>query len=191
MTHNCTFDPDAHRYTIAGKVVPSVTQVLGVMLPGWKASEWHLERGRAVHACAAMIARGKKFDYDLQIAGQVAACLKFFAEVRQVVLAVEHRVFSLHHQYAGTLDLLIQWGPVHTAVVDWKSTLSDQVPYQVAAYAEAYGEQEDALTPRYGFGVELRENGRYQMGEVYDLKMWRRKWLEMLRQYKAKQEDGE
>ena len=46
----CTFDADRHEYRIAGRVVPSVTHVLGDLIPGWRASDWHLQRGRAVHA---------------------------------------------------------------------------------------------------------------------------------------------
>ena len=72
------FNEAAHQYTLNGHDVPSVTQVLGDVLPGWRADDWYLERGRAVHACAAMIARGEEFDHDSVIAGQVAACRRFF-----------------------------------------------------------------------------------------------------------------
>ena len=71
--NDCTFNDATHEYRIGGRFVPSVTQVLGDLLPCFQAGEWYLERGRAVHACAAMIAKGIAFDHDEQIDGQVMA----------------------------------------------------------------------------------------------------------------------
>ena len=133
-----TFDPIAHAYTLDGRPVPSVTQVLADVVPGWRASDWCLQRGRAVHACAAMIARGHEFTNDPQIDGQVAACRRFFAEIRPTVALVETPVASDLYRYAGTLDLLVEWpGNRGLVLVDFKSTLTPAVPYQLAGYCEA------------------------------------------------------
>ena len=74
-----TYDDATHTYAIDGRPVPSVTDVLRDLLPCWQASEWHLQRGRAVHACCAMIARGVDFTHDPQISGQVSAARLWFA----------------------------------------------------------------------------------------------------------------
>lgn len=55
-----TFDPSTHTYKINDRPVPGVTSVLRDLIPGWSASDWHLNRGRIVHQCAAGIARGKR-----------------------------------------------------------------------------------------------------------------------------------
>ena len=57
----CTFDAETHEYRIGGRKVVGVTTVLNDLIPGYRASDWYLQRGRAVHAAAAMILalRGK------------------------------------------------------------------------------------------------------------------------------------
>ena len=189
MTHaDCRFDPAAHAYTINGRPVPSVTQVLADLLPCWRASDWHMERGRAVHACAALIARGVEFTADEQIAGQVAALRRFVVEVKPLVLAVECPVFSERYQYAGTFDLLTRRpGKLPLMLVDYKSALTPVVPYQLAAYAAAYvGE----VCIGYGMGVEIHDDGTYKLSEVYDLRRYAQSWLALLTSYGVRRKCG-
>ena len=185
------FDEASHTYTLAGRRVPSVTQVLADLIPGWQASEWYLDRGKAVHACAAMIAQGVPFEHDPIISGQVAACRRFVREVCPVFHAVERRVCSRRYQYAGTMDALIAIkgtrGPV---VLDWKASIAKSLPCQLAAYAAAYTE-ETGVKVRYGVGVELRPDGTYRMTTVYDLRLVSQKWLAFLTVYGARRECGQ
>jgi hypothetical protein len=181
----CTFDDARHEYRIAGRVVPGVTSVLGDLIPGWHASDWHLQRGRAVHAAAAFVAREVPFESDPQIAGQVAACLRFFREVKPLVIHVEQQVYSGCYQYAGTLDLVAQIGG-RIVVVDYKSTLTPTVPYQVAAYAFALPEPD----VKWGCGVELRDDGKYSMSEMYPLKLYTAGWLALLTAYGIRRRCG-
>ena len=171
------FEADQHRYYIDERPVPSVTQVLSDLIPGWKASEWYLERGQAVHAAAAFIARKVEFDSDDRISGQVNAILKFFAEVRPVVKGVEVKVFSSGYQYAGTLDLLTD-----KTIVDYKASLTPATPYQIAGYALAL-EGEKGVKINRGIAVEIREDGTYHMSEPYDLRLYRQGWLALLTAY--------
>ena len=179
-----TFDPDTHSYAVAGRPVPSVTQVLADLLPGWRASEWYLTRGRAVHACAALVAKGAEFEFDPAIAGQVAALRLFFGQVNPTVLAVEQRVFSDRWQYAGTLDLLIDMNG-RRCVVDFKASMNKSVPYQVAAYGLA-------LKPAVGSGVAvvIADDGTYRLSEVYDLKRYTQGWLALLTAYGIRRQCG-
>jgi hypothetical protein len=184
------FDPTTHTYTIDGNLVPSVTTVLRDVLPGWQASEWHMQRGSAVHACAQMIANGVDFDHDEQIAGHVKAIRQFFIQVSPKVCEVELQVYSKRHGYAGTLDLTAFIGAGKQChVIDYKATLTDQVPYQAAAYAIAYEEETGAVINR-GLGVEIRANGTYQLSKVYDLKTYKQGWLALLTTYRIRRQCG-
>lgn len=177
-----TFDAVTHTYTINGRRVPSVTQVLGDLIPGWMADPWYLERGTQVHAAAAFIAKGIEFDADPQIAGQVAALRRFFAEVKPGVLGVEGRVYSDELQYAGTFDLLADIGN-KTVLVDFKASATTAVPYQLAAYGLI--EEVD-----YGYGVEIHEDGNYRMTERYDLRRYKQGWMALLTAYGIRRKCG-
>ena len=190
-TPACHFDAASHSYTINGRPVPSVTSVLGDLIPGWKASDWYLQRGSAVHAVAALIANGKTFVHDPQIDGQVSALRKFFRETGVTPLAVEFPVFSERYQYAGTLDLLAFWANEKT-VIDFKASLTPSVPYQLGAYALAYDDSPNSgRTPiRFGLGVEIQEDGNYRLSEVFNLKRYQAEWLALLTTYNVRRRCG-
>jgi len=188
MTH--AFNTDLHEYRINDRIVPSVTQVLGDLIPCWHAVDWYLQRGRAVHACAAMIARGEAFDCNPQIEGQVAAARRFFAEVDPCILAVEQQVFSERYQYAGTLDLAVLWTGGR-AILDFKASLSPSVPYQCAAYALALRESlPDQPEAKYCVGVQLNADGTYKMSSKYDLRLYKQGWLALLTAYNIRRQCG-
>jgi len=161
-----TFDPATHRYTIDARPVPSVTQMLQVVLPGsiWQAGEWYLDRGQAVHACAAMIARGAVFRHDPAIDGQVRACRKFFREIKPDVIAIEQQVYSAAYMYAGTFDLMATIDK-RVVLVDWKSALSPVAEIQLGGYVLAC----HAPRPRFGMVVALGEDGNYKTGGIVKL----------------------
>lgn len=176
------FDEATHTYTIDRKPVPSVTQVLSDLLPSWQASEWHLQRGQAVHACAAMIALGQDFDFDPQIEGQVIACRKFFAEMNPAVIDVEKELYSEQYRYAGTMDMLCRLGR-YTVVLDWKASFSASLPYQLGGYAII-------ANVSHGVGVQLLEDGTYRMSEIYGLRRYKTGFLALLSAYNIRKECG-
>jgi len=178
------FNPATHRYQINGRPVPSVTTVLADILPAWKAGEWYLQRGTAVHACAAMVARGHEFEHDPAIDGQVRACRKWFADFAPKVEAVEAQVYSLQYQFAGTLDLLA-YVDGRLTVVDWKASISPAVHYQLAAYALAYEEQHKVKVVQ-GVAVALLDTGAYKLGLTVsgtNFGRAKREWLSILNVY--------
>jgi hypothetical protein len=179
---NGSFDPLHHAYTIDGEPVPSVTQVLGDLLPGYQASEWHMQRGTAMHACAAMVAQGVAFDHDPQLDGRVMALRAFFRAVPLKVAAVEQRLYSPTYRYAGTCDLVGELNG-RRVVLDWKSTLTGAAKYQVAAYGQILG-------INYGLAVEIREDGFYRMSEVWNLARAKAQWLALLSSYNIRRECG-
>lgn len=192
----CRFDADTHAYFIGRHRVPSVTQVLRDILPGWMASEFFLGRGQAVHACAAMVARGIAFEHDPRIAGQVEAAKKFYREVQPEIIAIEEQVYSHRYQYAGTLDLMCRMGVGRDrlTIVDFKASLTDTIPFQCAAYAlariECEGSAQEWITRWSGVGVELREDGTYRMSERVALKSYARDWLHLLGAYNVRAKLG-
>jgi len=183
MKPDLTFDADAHVYRLAGKIVPSVTNVLRGVVPQWMASEWYLQRGTAVHACAALVSRGVDFDFDPQIAGQVQACRQWFKDFQPTVLHVETRVFSQLYGFAGTFDMAIDRDGI-LFLVDWKASISKAIQWQLGAYAIA-AKESLGITFKQGFGVELRADGKYQTGETYDLTRAGREFLAILGAYNA------
>jgi hypothetical protein len=195
----CAFDAETHTYTIDGRPVPSVTEVMADVIPGWHAGEWYLQRGQAVHACAALIAQGLEFDHDPRIAGQVAACRKFFRDTEPWIDLCEYRLFSKIHQYGGTVDLVVSsmngislgGRRPQGLIIDYKAALTDAVPIQLAAYAALVAENFSQLQNiRYGIGVELRDNGTYKWSDVYDLRRHKHEWLSILTAYRVRRRVG-
>jgi hypothetical protein len=182
-----TFDATTHTYKIEGVAVPSVTQVLSDLIPGWQASEWYLQRGTAVHACCAMIARGVAFDHDPAIDGQVSACRRFFEEVKPYALycTTECRLFSNRYNFGGTLDLVAVIGNDRT-IIDWKASFGAALPYQLAAYSIMYHEVFHGCVINRGVGVQLNEDGTYKMSQVYDLRNYKNGFLALLSAYKIR-----
>jgi len=171
------------RYELDGKPIPSVTEILAEILGvGWQAGEFYLQRGRAVHACAALIAQGKDFDFDPQIAGQVQACRKFFEVFKPEVIAVEAPMISELYQFAGTADLIARING-KKCVVDYKASIPKTAILQLAGYAELFD-------LKWGMPVVLGENGNFRPGKIVDLKIPRRKFLALLTTYNVKRELG-
>ena len=177
-----SFEEASHTYRIDGEPVPSVTQVLGDLLPGYQASEWHMQRGTAMHACAAMIAQGVQFAHDPQLDGRVAALRAFFRDIPLKVQAVEQRLYSQAYRYAGTCDLVGELAGKRV-VLDWKSTLTPAAKWQVAAYGQVLG-------INYGLAVEIRDDGTYRMSEVWNLARAKGQWLSLLAAYNIRRECG-
>lgn len=181
------FDPDTYTYTIDGRAVPSVTTVLNDLLPCFQAGEWYLNRGIAVHACCAMIARGKAFEHDPEIDGQVRACRRFFAEVKPVVIDVERRLYSTRYGFAGTFDMVCKIDG-RVVLLDWKASFNKSLPYQLAGYALLNEGCIGNQAIKYGCGVQLCDDGTYHMSHekphgFYDLRSYKNGFLALLSAY--------
>jgi len=180
-----TFDPSTHTATMDGRIVPTVTQVLDVTLPGavHHAGDWYMERGTAVHAAAAFIARGKSFSVDPQIAGQVAACRMWFAEWRPDVLEVEKTMFSSAYMFAGTADLVCQIDK-KVVILDWKASLTEVSRIQLGGYSVLW----PAAT--HGIVVALQDDGRYKSTGLVKLAQYRNEFLADLSNYNQRKRLG-
>jgi len=189
---NLTMDEN-HVYRIDGRVVPSVTQIISeVMRPKmWGCTEWHMDRGAAVHACAAMIAQCIEFEHDDQIDGQVQAIYKWHAKNRPCEAMCELPVMhvSTAFCYAGTLDLVFKRKTGKVALLDWKGSFSGCEKWQLAAYAKAYEQQ-------YGYkvseliAVHTKEDGTYKETDKINIKMAMLEWQSICNVYAMKKREG-
>jgi hypothetical protein len=185
------FDEKTHSFILDGFKIPSVTQIIAETTgTAWKAAPWYMERGKAIHACAAFIAQGKEFKYDERLSRYVAALRKFFKEVNPEVLGKEIRVSSQTFQYAGILDLACKIY-AHYSIIDWKHSCDKiRIPLQLGAYSQAYKET-FGKEINSGYGVEIHENGTYVMTERIDLRIPRNEFLSLRTTYRIKERCGE
>lgn len=138
------FDPVEHAYTVEGRRVPSVTQILSV-LDNWEwvpreAMELAAQFGTHVHEAAALLVRDQ-LDWDSlddALVLPMRGLQKFLDESGAVVVQSEQRVYHPGLRYAGTLDVTLHWRG-GMALADFKtgSAPPRSVGPQTWAYAEA------------------------------------------------------
>ena len=188
---NCKidFDESTHTYRLNSIPVPSVTQVISETTgTAWKAAQWYLDRGRAIHKCAEFITQKKEFKFDPRLAGYVAALKRFFAEVKPELFpnCSEMRVVSVKNMFAGTLDLACRIG-TRNIIIDFKHSVDKiRIPLQLAGYSIAISEQ-STKNFDFGVGVQIKESGEYSMTEIIDLRRDRYRFLALLTTYRIKE----
>lgn len=161
------FDEDAHVYSVDGRPVPSVTQIIseayGDLVWPWK-SDFAMERGRKVHQAMHLWIMG---DLDIKsisasLAGYVAAGVRWLTESGFDVLVSEHRMYSATYDYAGTCDLI--------GTLDRKPTCVDfktgepgwATGPQTWAYSQQWQEETGEIV-RQRYGLRLFDDGSYQL----------------------------
>jgi len=158
------------RYSLHGRPIASVTEIIAEILGvEFRAEQYFLDRGTAVHASAALIAKGVDFDFDPQIAGQVAACRKFFEVYQPEVLEVETPKIHQLYQYAGTIDLIVKLNN-RKVIIDWKASIPKTINIQLGGYGELH-------SINRGMPVMLGADGTFKAGEIVDLRIPRREFL--------------
>jgi hypothetical protein len=125
------FNADDHTYTLHGKPVPSVTEIINAVVPklferamwyGWRLAKQGLNPedkrteaanlGTQVHLAFASLAAGEEvddFDYPDEAAGFIKACRRFIDDHGPEFLASERKTYSETHSYAGTLDAHVKF----------------------------------------------------------------------------------
>ena len=184
-----SFNPDKHQYTLNGRHVPGVTNIIaGTLGISWAADDWYLERGQAVHAGMAFLSKGIEINNDPRIDGQLEAGRKYLREIKPTIVDVELIVYSVRYQYAGTLDMVHDDDGLW--IVDYKASLDDNVFTQLALYAIAFEETYKRNKVKGGYGVKLGEDGRYKLTERVNLKSQRNEALACRTVYGIKQQRG-
>lgn len=166
-TASVDFDPVAHRYTLDGRELISVTQALteaGLIDTTWL-SEEAAARGTAVHDAAHRLHSGDG-NPSAHLAGDdlpfFDAYLDFLAASHFEVLGSEERVCDPLLGYAGTLDLRGRFPGFFGFGVDVVDIKTGAAPtwagYQTAAYARLVDG-----APRRRWALNLRDDGTYRL----------------------------
>ena len=137
------FDERAHRYTLDGVQLPSVTTVLqhaGLVDYGFLNAEDRarcLERGRAVHVATEQDDAGELAEASVppEIRGYLEAWRAFRWDYEFLPRLIEHRVCHRQYRYAGTLDRVGRVRDGTEVILDIKTGAApDCVRLQLAAY---------------------------------------------------------
>ena len=156
-----TFDAAAHEYRSGGRRVTSVTQAIsgaGLVDSRWF-DDYSRDRGTAVHRATEL--------FDLEVLDEESLdpiLLPYLDGYKMFILetgaawdAIERRVYSSTHHYAGTLDRL---GFVNgrRTLVDLKTGgIYPTTALQLAAYCHAADEVCDRMA------VQLNGDGKYSI----------------------------
>jgi hypothetical protein len=125
------FNEEDHSYTLDGEPVPSVTQILEAVVPkpfksamyyGYRLARQGVDPeekrrssallGTQIHLAFADLANGNDvdpFDFGDEAAGFIGGLRKFIDTHGPEFLDSERKTFSVHHQYAGTLDAYVRF----------------------------------------------------------------------------------
>jgi hypothetical protein len=171
------FEPEGHRYTVAGERWPSVTEVLdplleldGIPRAVLKAAA---QFGTHVHMATDLFDKGILDEpaLDPHLAPYLAGWKLFLRDTGAKVTASEVRVGHPKLRYAGTLDKAVAWtkrGRVRSAQIDIKSgEVPRTVGPQTAAYAEAH---EFKFDERYV--LALKPDATYRLTKLTDPTDW-------------------
>jgi len=187
------FNEETHAYTLDGRPVPSVTEIVG-LLTAKKYGDTNAamlqqaqRRGTAVHELCEAIDCGvepEDLDIEPELVGYVNAYLTFLRDWRPEWTWIEKPVWTL--DYAGRIDRV---GTIagQTAIVDIKTTANmDRLSrlallFQLFFYREAYlfslYDPEKMRRPKALLGVQLKKDGTYTVHEAQkimdkDLPRW-------------------
>jgi len=180
MAATLHFDADAHIYTLNGRRLPSVTQVLQQLeaLDGIPADvlEHARIRGQHVHEAMALLVRDD-LDWsslDAELVPYIEGGKRFLEESGLTVIASELRVACSRIGCAGTLDLLAHWRNSE-ALIDWKATFAmpPTVGPQTAAYDRLYQSMFGGRSTKHRrrYCVQLKPNG-YKVYPLTDPADW-------------------
>ena len=159
MNEELQFDPITHTYTLDGKTLISVTQVLAKhgLSPNYNGVDEELlkaraERGKLVHKeIENYIKKGE--------IGFTDECAEFVSYVRENNIAIKGSEITFHNDLvAGTCDLIINSQKGYLIVADIKTTSTlhkDSVAWQLSLYAYLSGNK----TMNHGQAFHFSKDG--------------------------------
>lgn len=157
------FDEANHVYSVAGRVYPSVTQIINRVCPReWRADEWAMDRGRAVHLAMSMYLQGTLNMDSLcnAIKGRVMAAIQACNDFGWKPDMIEERLAHSTLRFAGTPDAVCYGG----IVIDWKGgPIDGAVGVQLGLYSMLL--EDNSIKVKRLFGVHTRDDGTYRHEE--------------------------
>lgn len=97
-------------------------------------------RGTRVHTLAHKLTHGEQVEVPEELAGHVAACVRFLDEWEAEPIFTERPVFSRQHLYGGSPDLVARLRDGRVWLLDWKTNAKGpygDMAFQLAAYRYA------------------------------------------------------
>ena len=146
---NLAFDEDTHTYSVNGKVIPSVTQILNIANDFGFVNKELLDRasrfGKAVHKATELYDACELNEaiLDENLLPYLDGWKLFLSDTNFRVISSEGRVYS-KHGYAGTYDRLGYLdGRLTLLDIKTSTTVARSTSLQLAAYEQAYKEMHD------------------------------------------------
>lgn len=174
------FDPIEHRYTLDGRALPSVTQILTPIKPDFSmVSSDVLERkrqlGQAVHKACELHDDGDLDEdaTDPLVMAYVRGWQKFMADTGAVVLENERQLYHPALAFAGTLDRALSVNIVGVSeqwIVDIKTVHPQPVPafgVQTAGY-DLLRQADGRKAADVRASVHLLDDGTYRLKQYND-----------------------
>jgi hypothetical protein len=161
------FNEEGHTYTLDGKKILSVTQILsslGISDYSWvlqKAIDEAAIRGKAVHKLIEMWDMGQIRGVPEWASPYLGGWEKWKERMAVKILCCEKRVFNEAYWFCGTLDRIVLIHGVEY-LVDIKTTASPMWSHtiQTAGYAFAYKKEKKIKSLRRA-AIYLRANGEW------------------------------
>lgn len=179
MNNELKFDEAAHRYTVGGKIIPSVTQIISAVglyefdFVSRQTLAIAAERGRCVHTYIEWHEQGvldeDSIDPDLQGYFDAYLAAKAAGEIPAAPTAIEKRVYSAKYEYAGTLDQMFgkAWIHDHKTGVESPTHGLQLSAYWLAEHPD-FRDKPERLTCGY-----YRNDGSYKIVEYpYEPLAW-------------------
>lgn len=169
MKRELTFEPDGHKYFLAGAELPSVTRVLADM--GFVDTSFFTpgsaQRGTYVHFACELDDIGELMEETLDPAllPYLYAWRAFKQDSMFAADKIEHRVCSEMYRFAGTVDRVGKLNG-HDAIIDIKSgAVLPVTALQIAGYEIAISKKH---RPYKRYAVQLKDDGTYRVHPFTD-----------------------
>lgn len=167
-----TFDEAAHRYTVDGVEVPSVTTVCRFLSYDQKSDKPWLarvaaDRGTRIHAACAMIDYGEEPEETPDIAGYLTAYRRFLKDYRPDWEGIEYIIGN--NEIAGTIDRFGTLYDGRFCILDIKTgaQLHDApLRAQLTGYQWLLSGSVHLQYPYYLYALQLSKDGTYHLREV-------------------------
>lgn len=166
-----TFDEATHTYTLDGRRLPSVTQIIAPLHDFSRVPLDVLERKRAfgvaVHLACELDDNGELDDAetDADVLVRVEAWRKFKRDTGATVLMNEQRFYHPSLLFAGTLDRVIatRAGDVYMPDLKTSTDMADAFGVQLSGYELLVSANRPEYQRIARKGLQLRDDGTYRL----------------------------
>ena len=174
------YDDKTHLYFLNNKAIPSVTEIIGTVLPRYNTgNDFYLNKGKALHKAIALILQDNldETTIDERLAKKVAAGKKAIQELQIQPILIETPLCHKTLGFAGTPDVLDKSG----RLFDIKSSHEElTVIPQLGGYYELLVHNKYKVKEINE--LVLQDNGKYKLYK-YDIKYAKQIFLAVLTVY--------